>query len=167
MSRILNFVVIVAFTFVPVFAQGQGKQLGGFGLGGPQLERLAEFLNLTEQQSKDAQAIFEAARAEEEKIETQSGDVRQQIADLIKTSTAEFDSKIQVLITAYTTAEAQEFAIKARAMNRFWNLLTPEQKQKAEELDKFLKASPGNNGKGKGNNGQNGNNGKGNGNGKK
>jgi hypothetical protein len=59
-----------------IFAQGQGKHLGatqakgigGFGLGEPQLERLAEFLNLTAQQLKDAQAIFDVARADEEKL---------------------------------------------------------------------------------------------------
>jgi Spy/CpxP family protein refolding chaperone len=165
MSRVLNFVVILALGAVPAFAQGQGKHLGatkakgigGFGLGGPQLERLADFLNLTEQQLKDAQAIFETARTDREKLETQTGDIKQQIEALIKTSTAEFDTKIQTLVTAYTAAETQELAIKARAMNRFWNLLTPEQKQKAEELDKFLKAPGGNSGEDKSNNGNNGN----------
>jgi Spy/CpxP family protein refolding chaperone len=150
-SRILKLVLLFASSTALVFAQGQGKHLGatqakgigGFGLGGPQLERLAEFLNLTDQQLQDAKAIFEAARVEEEKIETQAGDVQQQIQDLIRTSTSEFDSKIQALLTAYTTAETQELAIKTRAMNRFWNLLTPEQQQKASELEKFLKAPKG------------------------
>ena len=155
--RILKLTVFLALSAAVVFAQGPGKHLGatkakgigGFGLGGPQLERLAEFLNLTDQQLKDAQAIFDAARVEEEKIETQAGDVQQQIQDLIKTSTAEFDTKIQALLSAYTAAEAQELAIKTRAMNRFWNLLTPEQKQKAGELQNFLKP-PSGKGKAKG-----------------
>ncbi len=162
-SRVLKLMVFLAVSAAVVFAQGPGKHLGatktkgigGFGLGGPQLERLAEFLNLTDQQLKDAQAIFDAARVEEEKIETQAGDVEKQIQDLIRTSTAEFDSKIQALLSAHTAAEAQELAIKTRAMNRFWNLLTPEQQQKAGELEKFLKPpgnEKGNKGKGNGKN---------------
>jgi Spy/CpxP family protein refolding chaperone len=166
-NRVFKLVVFVAVSAALAFGQGQGKHLGatkakgigGFGLGAPQLERLAEFLNLTDQQLKDAQAIFDAARADEEKLETQADDVRQQIQDLIKSSTSEFDTKIQALLTAYTTAEAQELAIKTRAMNRFWNLLTPDQQQKAGELQKFLKPPAGNSASGK----ENGNKGKGNG----
>ncbi|HOL73289.1 MAG TPA: Spy/CpxP family protein refolding chaperone [Bryobacteraceae bacterium] len=158
MRRVFKLAAVAAISSALAIAQGQGRQLGaakgkgfggfgGFGLGAPQLERLAEFLNLTDQQLEQARAIWETARAEEDQLETEAGKIRQQIQELIKAPTAEFDSQIQALLTAYAEAEAQELAIKARAMNRFWNLLTPEQQQKASELEKLLKPPAGNSGK--------------------
>ncbi len=148
-----TFAVVLALTAGAALGQGQGRgrdkakdnQIGGFGgLGAPRLERLAEYLGLTDQQLKDAQAIFEAARAEEDKIEPQLSETREKIQALVKASTAEYDAQIQALITSYTALEAEELKIQTRAMNRLWNLLTVQQKDKAEELDKFLKPSGGN-----------------------
>lgn len=167
MSTVFKLAALAAICSALAIAQGKGQSgaakgrgFGGFGLGAPQLERLAEFLNLTDQQLEQAQAIFETARAEEDQLETEAKEIQQQIQELIKASIAEFDSQIQALITAYTEAEAKELAIKARAMNRFWNLLTPEQQQKASELEKFLKPPAGKSGKEKGNK-EKGNKGKG------
>jgi Spy/CpxP family protein refolding chaperone len=148
-----------------MFGQGQGKHfgwgngnpMGGFGLGAPQLERLAEYLNLTDQQVADARAIFEAARLEEDKIQPDPKDLRDQITALVRKTTAEYDAGIQPLLAAHTAAEAQELAIKTRAMNRFWNLLTADQRIKAEEMEKFLKAPPVNQGSAGKENGNNGN----------
>lgn len=163
MSRVFKLAALAAICSALAIAQGKGQSgaakgrgFGGFGLGGPQLERLAEFLNLTSQQLEEARAVFETARAEEDQLETQAKEIQQQIQELIKASTAEFDSQIQALLTAHTEAEVQELAIKARAMNRFWNLLTPEQQQKASELEKFLKPPAGDSGKEKGNKGNKG-----------
>jgi Spy/CpxP family protein refolding chaperone len=170
----LKFMMLTAVTAAVIFAQGQGqgkppeatgmKGLGGFGLSSVQLERLAAFLGFSDQQLKDAQAIVDQARADEEKLATQTQDVQQQIRDLVQKSTAEFDAGIQALISTYISAEAQEMAIRLKAMNRIWNLLTPDQQKKADELRQFLKPPAGNSGNPGNGGGPKGNNGKGKGN---
>ncbi len=154
-GTLATFAVVLALTAGSALGQGQGRgrakekekqtQTGGFGgLGMPRLERLAEYLGFTDQQLKDAQAIFEAAQAEEDKIEPQLTETREKIQALVKASTAEYDGQIQALITSYASLEAEELKIQTKAMNRLWNLLTVQQKDKAEELDKFLKPVGGN-----------------------
>jgi Spy/CpxP family protein refolding chaperone len=163
--------VFVALSAALACGQGNGKHLGagqenpvgglgGFGLSSVQLDRLAEYLGLTSQQLADAKALLDKARADEEAPGTQSGDIAQQIRDAIRSSTGNFEAQIQALISSYTAAEAQELLIRTRFMNAFWNLLTPDQQQKASDLEKFLKPPASNSGTP---NGPKGNNGKGNG----
>jgi Spy/CpxP family protein refolding chaperone len=166
--KVTKFLLFTAATAALVFAQGNGKQLGtgnarglgGFGLSSVQLSKLAEYLGLTSQQLAQAQSLLDQARAGQEALDTQSGDIAQQIQDLIRSSTGNFEAHIQALISSYTAAESQELLIRARFMNAFWNLLEPEQQQKASDLEKFLKPPAGSSATPKG---PQGNNGKGNG----
>jgi len=108
---------------------------GGAAPGEPAhrgLAFIAGYLNLTADQKTQAQAIVEDARTQVQALAPQLKDQRQAIRDAAKNNAD--DNTIQLLATKQGELHSQLAAIRIKSMVKFYKMLTPEQKAKAEEL---------------------------------
>jgi Spy/CpxP family protein refolding chaperone len=110
---------------------GQGQRRGMMMTPEQRLDRLAIELNLTPQQKTQAQNLMTQARQASEPIVAQLRQVHQQLIDAMKTNnTADIDK----LSTNQGVLIGQLTAIRTKAMAQGYAMLTPEQKQKADQL---------------------------------
>jgi Spy/CpxP family protein refolding chaperone len=117
-------------------AAGKGPRRGT-RMGQQRGARLAAYLNLTVEQRQQMQAIRKQAGAAAEPVVAQLKAGRQQLADAVKTSASEAD--IERLATQQGVLQGQLLAIRTKARAASYALLTPEQRQKAEELRGLVK----------------------------
>ncbi len=118
----------------PTPQPGEGRQAGKAARRhhrGNHFERLATQLNLTPQQREQAKALMERARADSAPIREQLRTSRRQLHEAIKSGN---QAEIQRLSTHIGALRGQLVAIHAKAMQEGYAMLTPEQRQKAEEL---------------------------------
>jgi Spy/CpxP family protein refolding chaperone len=110
---------------------GQGQRRGQMMTPEQRLDRLATELNLTPQQRTQAQNLMNQARQQSEPIVAQLKQIRQQLATAVKTNnTADIDK----LSANQGVLIGQLTAIHTKAMAQGYAMLTPEQKQKADQL---------------------------------
>ncbi len=129
----------------PRRAHGMGGAMGpmmmgpGFG-GGRMLGRLAEFLDLTEAQKTQAKQIFDTARTQAQPDMKALRDARQKIADVVRSGAApaQVETQVQTIVQANTAAVQRLVVLHARSTAEFLNLLTPEQRDKAEKLHRLF-----------------------------
>lgn len=153
--------LLAAVALVPALALAGGPRGGGSGgpdagmlgggFGGPgffsgaaegdgeglhrhlPLRRLAFFLDLTEQQITDAQAILEAAHTAVEPLRTARRDLAMQLREAL--DAAEPDpTAVGELVLALHDNQEQIRAIHQGALDDFEALLTPEQLERFEVL---------------------------------
>jgi Spy/CpxP family protein refolding chaperone len=98
---------------------------GGRGIG-----FLAGYLNLTDTQKTQAEAIFEAARTAAEPIRGRMKSSRESLTDAVKS--AKSDTEIDALAASVGTLSGQLTAIQSKAMVKFRAILTPEQIEKLD-----------------------------------
>ena len=93
--------------------------------GGEMMQRLSTKLNLTADQQAQAKSIFQQSREQMKAIAPKLRDERQAISAAIKS-----DNEKQIDQTLQQDAQlnAQARAIHAKAMAKFYQILTPEQK---------------------------------------
>lgn len=110
--------------FAPAGVPVPGEMSTGF---------LAGYLNLTDAQKTQAEAIFSAARTASEPIRGQLASARDALQAAVKSgkTDAEIDA-LSAPIGAYT---AQLTAIQSKAMVKFRALLTPEQIAKLDSWE--------------------------------
>lgn len=128
------------FSFGAAQAQGPGGGRPG-GPGGPPpprgIEEFARLLNLTEAQKTQIKTIREQAEAAAKPYHDQLEPLHEQEAKL--THAATFDeAAVRALAVKVAQLETELHVIHARAENAIFNLLTPEQKVKLEELHKMM-----------------------------
>jgi protein CpxP len=113
------------------FDKGRGGKRG-FGFG-----RMAEKLNLTDEQKAQIKQITEAEKTKVEPIFTALKDNRQKLADL---SGETFDeAKVQALATEQGNLSAQLIVEKERTKSQIFQILTPEQREQAKQLKEEMK----------------------------
>jgi periplasmic protein CpxP/Spy len=100
-------------------------------MGGPQLGRLTRQLNLTVDQQNQARSIFQAARAQAKSAAPQVRAERQQMSDAIKSGN---EAQIDRLAQQNAQLSSSNRAIHAKAMAKFYSMLTPDQKTKFDTL---------------------------------
>lgn len=93
---------------------------------------IAGYLNLTADQKTQALAIVTDARTQMEALAPQLKDQREAIREAVKNNAG--DNTIQLLATRQGDLLARLAAIRIKAMAKFYKMLTPEQKAKADEL---------------------------------
>lgn len=115
--------------------------LGPMG-GNPErmLGRLATVLDLTEAQKTAAQAIFDQAKAQSEPIAAALKTGHEAVEAAVKSNAT--DAHIDNLTAQQATNTARLASIHAKAYRAFWQLLTPEQRTKAETLHSGLRNGP-------------------------
>jgi Spy/CpxP family protein refolding chaperone len=120
------------------FGQGQGPGFGNEGMGGrgpraDRAERISSALKLSGEQKTQVKKIFEGAAEQSKPLQAQLIENRQALAQLIQSGASDFDQKLQALATAQASATSQLTVIQVKSLAQTWNLLTPEQKKKAEQ----------------------------------
>lgn len=97
---------------------------------------VAGYLDLNEVQKSDAEAIFDAARESAQPVMEQLRQGHEAVRNAIKSGAPE--QEVENLASQQGVLMGQVAGIYAKAFSRFYALLTPEQKEKAEKLhDQF------------------------------
>ena len=103
-------------------------------------ERFAQMeqkLNLTDAQKQQAHSIFKSARESSQPIRTQLRENREALAAAAKAGKS--DSTIQELATKQGQLLGQEIAIHTQAYKKFYSILTPDQRTKADQMHQQFK----------------------------
>jgi Spy/CpxP family protein refolding chaperone len=98
--------------------------------GGQMVQRLSSRLNLTADQQTQAKAIFQASREQMKSLQPQLKSEHQAMSTAIKSDN---EQQIDQLTQQNAQLNAQARAIHAKAMAKFYQLLTPDQKAKFDQ----------------------------------
>jgi Spy/CpxP family protein refolding chaperone len=101
------------------------------------LDRVAQALNLTAAQKQQAQTIFQQAQLSAQPIRQELKQNREKLSAAAKMSNSEAD--IQNLATERGRLLGKLIAIRTEASAKFYQLLTPEQRVKDEQLHQQLR----------------------------
>jgi Spy/CpxP family protein refolding chaperone len=99
---------------------------------GDMVHRLAVRLSLTPDQQNQARAIFRQSRASVKMLAPKLRDERVALKTAVRT-----DNEVQIdrILQQDSQLNAQARAIHAKAMAKFYQILTPDQKAKFDQLD--------------------------------
>jgi Spy/CpxP family protein refolding chaperone len=111
------------------FAAGGAEGPAGMGVG-----FLAGYLNLTEAQKTQAEAIFSAARTAAEPLRGRLESAREALEAAVKAGKT--DAEIDALAASIGTISGQLTAIHSKAMVKFRAILTPEQITKLDSRER-------------------------------
>jgi Spy/CpxP family protein refolding chaperone len=130
--------IVIAFVGLALlagtlFAQ-QARRFGGFGfgMGGPRMAMLAGYLDLSDAQKSNLQSLMVQGREEAKPLLEQLKSGHDQVAAAVKAGKSE--GEVAALAESQGAVMGKLAALHARNITRFYAQLTPEQKQKAEEL---------------------------------
>jgi Spy/CpxP family protein refolding chaperone len=144
-----KYAVVATFAAGIIFAQApssdpqsgavntQKWRLGSSMRGRFDLDRVAQALNLTDAQKQQAQAIFQQAQLSGQPIRQELKQNREKLSAAAKMSNSEAD--IQKLATERGRLLGKLIAIRTEASAKFYQLLTPEQRVKDEQLHQQLR----------------------------
>ena len=127
-------VLLAVAAFSIASAQGggpRGRGPGGAGLGGPRLGALARLADLTDEQRKQIQSIFEEDRASRQGPPAVVTLHQQLEAELLADNPD--DQKIETLRQQLVQAQGEEVADQITLQRKIAAVLTPEQRAKVRE----------------------------------
>ena len=104
----------------------------GFMWGHMDLDHVAQVLNLTDSQKEQARTIFQQARQSAEPIRQELRQNREKLSAAAKVSNSEGD--IQKLANEQGRLLGKLIAIRTEASAKFYQMLTPEQRVKADQM---------------------------------
>jgi len=114
-----------------VFAQGPGPR-HGFG-GGQFLGGMAKHLNLTDEQKAEIRKILEAERELMKPVHEQLRENRQALNEVTKDGQFN-EAQVTKLAEQQGDLVAQTIVSRERVQAQIWQLLTPEQREKASQV---------------------------------
>ena len=124
--------MLLGQTPAPAPQPGQGPGARMMRNRPQRLARLANYLNLTPDQRDQAKAILEQAKAAAQPILAQVKAGREQLANAVKSGAS--DADIDRLSIQQGVLNGQLIAIRTKAMGKVYAILTPDQRQKADQL---------------------------------
>jgi Spy/CpxP family protein refolding chaperone len=130
--------VVVMLVFAgPLIAQGPAQPASGNQQDFAQrrIDFLSTALNLTEAQKQQATEFFNAARQENQPLEES---MKQARTTLVEAAESGDEAQVNVAATKVGTLCGQMAAVRANAFAKLYSVLTPEQRQKADQLAKTL-----------------------------
>ena len=95
------------------------------------MQRLSSRLNLTADQQTQAKAIFQQSRAQMKTLAPKLREERQAISAAVKSDN---EQQIDQVLNQDAQLNAQARAIHAKAMAKFYQLLTPDQKARFDQM---------------------------------
>ncbi len=99
------------------------------------VDKIATVLGLSEGQKTQVKSIFQSSFSQAQPLFTQLRDNHKAIEQLVKGgASANFDQQLQNLANTQASLSSQLTMIHAKGMAQVWNLLTPDQRQKADQL---------------------------------
>lgn len=103
------------------------------------IQQLSQLLELTPDQQNQAQVIMQQARDAAMPLVQQLRQNRQQIDQLIESgNTAQFNQQVQQFASSQGNLAGQLALIRANAMEQFYTMLNPQQRQRAVALYKLM-----------------------------
>lgn len=130
---------VIVFANGRLFGQEGGPQRGPHGPGMDMLSHLSKMLDLTDAQTAQIKAILESAHAVTEPIETKLDALRAQLD--AATKDGQFDeAQVRGIANQQAQLTADMMVEHERMKANIFKLLTPEQRIKAEELHKHMRA---------------------------
>jgi protein CpxP len=120
---------VLVLTVSLAIAQGPA---GGHRPGGDPVAMLSVTLSLTDSQKAAVQTIFDQAKQESQPIADQLKQEHETIAAAVKAQKS--DAELATLATAQGKLMGQLAAIHVKAFSHVYALLTPEQRDKADQL---------------------------------
>jgi Spy/CpxP family protein refolding chaperone len=100
-------------------------------IGGPMVHRLTRELNLSPDQQTQARTIFEQARQQAQSLNPKLKDERQALSAAIKSDN---ESQIDQITRQDAQVNSRARAIHAKAMAKFYSILTTDQKAKFDQV---------------------------------
>jgi Spy/CpxP family protein refolding chaperone len=98
--------------------------------------RLAQHLNLTEAQKAQAKSFFQEAQREAQPLAAELKQIRQAVHEAAKSGN---QAEIDRLSARQGVVLGQMAAIRTKAMSKVYATLTPEQREKADQLQEKMK----------------------------
>jgi Spy/CpxP family protein refolding chaperone len=131
-------VVVILVSAGRLMAQGSVPQPAagnqeGFAQG--RIDFLSTALNLTEAQKQQATELFNAARQENQPLEES---MKQARTTLVGAAESGDEAQLDQAATKVGALCGQMAAVRAKAFGKLYSFLTPEQRQKADQLTKTL-----------------------------
>jgi periplasmic protein CpxP/Spy len=124
----------MAFAQAPATPPARGQ--GGPGMGLGMNQRLARNLNLTDAQKAQAKTIFQEARQSAQPLRQQMIQNRQALSAAVKNNDT---GQIQLLSNTAGQLQGQMLAIRSAATAKFYAILTPDQKAKADQAQQRVR----------------------------
>ena len=120
----------------PANTQDEGQKRG-FMWDHMDLDHVAQALNLTDTQKMQARTIFEQAHQSAQPIRQELRDNREKLSAAAKVSNN--TSEIQKLSTEHGRLVGKLVAIHTEARAKFYQMLTPEQRVKADQMHEQMR----------------------------
>jgi Spy/CpxP family protein refolding chaperone len=124
-------VLAAGFAIAQTTATPQARAAKGKGVRALVRKRMLKALNLTDTQTQQAKTILQSARQTAQPLAQQ---LKQDRAALTAAIEAGDSAKIQQLSTDMGSLRGNVLAVRSQALSKFYALLTPDQKTKAEEF---------------------------------
>jgi Spy/CpxP family protein refolding chaperone len=136
MKRILTGIATIGvlaagFAIAQTTATPQAKPAGAQNIRAQVHRRMIKALNLTDAQKQQAQTIFQSAKQTVQPLASQLKTDRAAMAQAVKAGDM---AKIQQLSTDMGSLRGTVMSTRLQAQAKFYALLTPDQKTKAEEF---------------------------------
>ena len=128
-NKLSAWTAVAALGAVSLF--GQAPQAGAQAQGRHNLDRMANYLNLTAAQRAQAKTIFREAARSARPVRQQLRETRQSLQAAIKSGNSD---QIQQFAATEGTEKGQLAAIHATAFAKLYPILTTEQQQKMAEF---------------------------------
>lgn len=126
-------VLLLAVGVVVAAAQGHGRHGGGFGGFGMPLQYMTDVLDLNQTQQTQIKAILDAEKPNMKAMRDQQRDFRKQMDEATKGGSFD-EAKVRAIAQQQSQGFVEMAVAHARVKSKIWNVLTPAQRQKAEQL---------------------------------
>ncbi len=148
MKHLVKFATVAAMAAGMTFAQTQAQPAqpaqpaqtrAGRHFAGRRAmrQRMMQTLNLTDSQKQQAKTIFQQARQNAQPLREQLKQNREALSAAVK---ADNTAQIQTLSAQRGKLEGQMLGVRSEARAKFYSILTPDQKAKADQMHQQSKA---------------------------
>lgn len=134
-KTILYSLLVLAIAAIPALlvAQPHGRGPGGFHGGGFMLERIADRLELTEEQREDIRAVLDKHREEVEPLRSVEWEAREALQEQIHSELYD-EVSVREAAQAVASIEVELAVLRARVTHEVRGYMTPEQIAEAEAM---------------------------------
>lgn len=109
----------------------EGRHWGGHR--GGRMERMTRHLDLSDEQRTQIEAILANARTEGEQLRSELATLREEVGAMIR-SDGYYEDQVRIQVEAKAPVFVELTVLGIRTMNDVYQVLTPEQRAKADEM---------------------------------
>ena len=132
-------IVVLALGGIFIFAQkGKRERMNGMNFGGRGFERIAEKLNLTDEQKTQVKTILEDSKTRVKPLMESMREIRKQ-AENLGTDGVFNEEQVNQIANSQSETMKQLFIEKEKAKAQIFAVLTPEQRAEAAKMKDMFK----------------------------